>query len=91
MPNGVDPGEELRKDYKKFKKLQSMGDGDGLGLSAKMEYTFWGLAVLSVLAMLVSMYFIDPAQHGMIWLWGSLGGIMAFAGLALAVRQLPEV
>lgn len=89
MPD--DLGDELRKDYKKFKRLQAVGSEDGLSLSAKMEYTFWTLAIACVAGMLGSMYFIDPAKHGMIWLWGSLGGIIAFAGLALAVRQLPEV
>lgn len=89
MPD--DLGDELRKDYKKFRRLQQVGDGQGMSLSVKLEYAFWAGAVVSVGAMLISMYFIDPADHGMVWLFGSLGGIIACSGLAFVVRQLPEV
>lgn len=91
MPN--DLGDQLKKDYEKYQRLQEVGEGDGLGLGAKMEYTFWGLAVLSVVGMMVSMLFVGPDKPitGEVWLTASLGSIAAFSSLALAVRQLPEV
>lgn len=70
-----------------------MGSGSGTPLGVKMEYTFWTLAVLSVIGMIVTMFFAGPGKAipGGLWLAGSLGSICIFGLLALVMRQLPEV
>lgn len=85
---------DWKDDVEKFKRIRKKGNGS-LSITKKMEYGFWTLAVLAVLAMLVSMVYpgVGPNEpiSGMQWLGGSIGGMIVFGGIALVLRQLPEV
>jgi hypothetical protein len=91
MPD-PDLNDQLRKDYQRYQKLQSVSVSDG-GIATALEYTFWALAIVSVIVMLVWMFVFTPVGNkaGMHWLVGSLGSISTFAGLALVTRKLPDV
>lgn len=86
-----DMSDMVKDDVKKFKNVKSGGGKPDLPTA--MEYTFWGLALLSVAFMIGSMYFVGPnkAISGMTWLSVSVGGMVIFGGLAMIVRMVPEV
>lgn len=87
-----DVSDMVKSDVQKFKKVRQM-DGSGWSIPAIMEYTFWTLALLSVIGMLAAMPFVGPdkAIPGAAWLAGSLGGMSIFGGLAFVIKQLPDV
>lgn len=88
-----DVSKQLKDDYKKYQRLKNVGSGDGFGLGAMLEYAFWTLTILSVIGMMVSMWWVGPDKpiDGKTWLVASLGCLSVFGLLALVCRQLPEV
>jgi hypothetical protein len=89
---GPDIGDQLKRDVEKYRRLQRVGE-DGWDIPTMMEYTFWTLAILSVVGMLVWMFVFTPvgSEAGVTWLLGSIGPMLAFTILALITRRLPEV
>jgi len=81
--------EKIKEGIREYRRSGSVRPS--VSLTTKMEYAFWTGAILAAGTMVVSMYFVDPAENGTLWLFGSLGGIALFAGLALLMRHLPEV
>lgn len=85
------PGDP-KDDVEKIQRLRQRDSGSK-SVSAMMQYTFWGVAILFLVGMMVSMPWVGPdkAIPGIAWLGVSLGGMTLFGGLALIVRELPEV
>lgn len=85
MPD--DLNDQLKKDVEKYRRLRQR-DKQGYPLDTKIEFAFWGMAILSVLGMLVAMPFTGPTKaiSGEAWLVWSLGSITFTGGLAMVVR-----
>lgn len=85
------PG-DWKEDVEKFKRIRQKSGGSR-SVSMLMEMAFWGVALLFLVGMVVSMPWVGPdkAIPGIVWLAGSLGGMAVFGGLALVIRRLPEV
>lgn len=91
---GNDLEDWAKNDVEKVKKWRQK-DGSSLSITEKMEYSFWGLAILALVWMMVSMVYpgVGPGKpvSGILWLSSSIGGMGLFGGLAFVLRQLPEV
>lgn len=85
---------DWRDDVEKVKRLREKSGGN-LSITKKMEYLFWTLTILAVVGMIVTMFYpgVGPQEpiSGMQWLGGSLGSMIVFGGIAVVLRQLPEV
>lgn len=83
-----------KDDVQKIKRWKNKSGGS-LSITKKMEFGFWGLALLSLVWMMISMLYPgvgpDKPISGIMWLASSIGGMGLFGGLAFVIRQLPEV
>lgn len=92
--DGIDNLNDMASDDFKKVKRQSRGGFTKPKTKSLIEKTLWGLAVLSILWMLVMLPFTGPERilTGTQWLGSSLAGIVLFGASALIVRlYLPEV
>lgn len=89
MSKGLD--DEVKRDIRKLKRLKG-GPGD-ISVTRVLEGIMWTFAVLFLVGMLAAMPWVGPNGYitGETWLIASLGGMTLFGGLALLMRQLPEI
>lgn len=81
---GRDFGRELESDVQTFRRLQARD----VSVPEAFEYTFWFLALLSVIGMVAVLPWVGESKPipGLMWLGYSLVGILLFSSLAVIMR-----
>lgn len=84
--------EQAKEDVKTFNHYRQKGMGSS-SITKLMEVGFWAGAIITVIFMIGAMPFVGPGKAiaGEVWLIISVGGIVMFGGLAMLMRELPEV